>query len=180
MVLFWFLWFIIGLKWLIKAWGWIPILFSTFFELFGFSPNVGPSLDPLFIAEILLKIAIAQWPCGLMAINWLAPLVNRVMAIGSRLSDRAYRSVLREPGDNIWEKRKAIPSPALSEHTTLLGRKNITECFVIFESFWNILKRHFQNGDGIILLHEAPVKSKFDGSESWKPRCSWCSDFWNP
>ena len=34
--MFWFVWFIIGVELLIKAWGYIPIPFSTF----------GPNLDP--------------------------------------------------------------------------------------------------------------------------------------
>ena len=35
-----FLWFISGLKWLIKAWGRIPIPFLTFLELSQFSPRM--------------------------------------------------------------------------------------------------------------------------------------------
>ena len=31
-----FVLFIIGLNWLIKAWGWIPILFMAFWELSNF------------------------------------------------------------------------------------------------------------------------------------------------
>ena len=41
----------------------------------------------------------------------------------------------------------------------------------------NILKRHFQNEDGIILLHGAPVQSKFDGFKASGCRCSWSSVF---
>ena len=41
-----------------------------------------------------------------------------------------------------------------------------------------MLKRDFTNGDGIILLHRALVKSNFDGLKFWNPRFSWFSDFW--
>ena len=35
-------WVCISSKWRIKAWGWIPILFSPFWELSKLWPNVGP------------------------------------------------------------------------------------------------------------------------------------------
>ena len=41
MVLFWFLWFMIGLKWRIKAWGHIPIFFDDVGTL-----KKSPNLDP--------------------------------------------------------------------------------------------------------------------------------------
>ena len=43
MVFLQFLWFIIGLKWRIKAWGHIPILFRAFGKLSIFSPDLDPS-----------------------------------------------------------------------------------------------------------------------------------------
>ena len=48
-----FLWFIIGLAWLINAWGWIPILFLSFWKC----PSRDQLLDsgPLFFAEICSK-----------------------------------------------------------------------------------------------------------------------------
>ena len=39
--MFVFLWFIIGLKLLIKAWGWIPILRLTFLGIARFRPDLG-------------------------------------------------------------------------------------------------------------------------------------------
>ena len=42
MVFLWLLWFVIGLKWLIKACGWFPIFCSTLLELSKSSPNMDP------------------------------------------------------------------------------------------------------------------------------------------
>ena len=50
-----FLEVIIGFKWLVKAWGWIPILFVTFLQLSVFHKKYA-SLPPLFITEILYKM----------------------------------------------------------------------------------------------------------------------------
>ena len=55
---------------------------------------------------------------------------------------------------------------------------------VLFALFYvilsEILKMDVQNGGGIILLHGAFVKSKFDRLKSQKLRFSFYPDFWNP
>ena len=47
-----FLWFSIGLKWLIKTWGWIAIRFFSIFVIFEMLTKFGP-LDPLLITRTL-------------------------------------------------------------------------------------------------------------------------------
>ena len=49
---------------------------------------------------------------------------------------------------------------------------SFSKCF-----YWKYVEQHFQNGGGIILLHGAPVKSKFDGLKIRKSRFSWFSNF---
>ena len=50
-----FLWLNICFKLQMKAWGWFPILFLTFWELSKCWSNLGP-LDPLLLTEIRLKL----------------------------------------------------------------------------------------------------------------------------
>ena len=50
-----FVWFIISLKWLIKAWGWFPMIFLSFLAIFWFRPNLG-LWTPLSYAKALCKI----------------------------------------------------------------------------------------------------------------------------
>ena len=49
----WFVWFIIGLKWLLKAWGHIPIFVWTLLELPKYRKNW--TMNPWVITKIVLK-----------------------------------------------------------------------------------------------------------------------------